>query len=65
MPGRRQEPLAARDRAKMVGVGVIMSKTEEFIASLHAIAAGDDSVDRQKDAVRKVQRAHGSTIGPI
>jgi len=31
-----------------------MSKTEEFIASLHVIAAGDDPLDRQKDAVRKV-----------
>jgi hypothetical protein len=33
---------------------VIMSKTEEFIAPLHVIAAGDDPVDHQKDAVRKV-----------
>jgi hypothetical protein len=32
----------------------IVSKTEEFIASLHVIAAGDDPVDRQKDAVREV-----------
>jgi hypothetical protein len=38
----------------MRGVGAIVSKTEEFIASLHVIAAGDDPIDRQKDAVRKV-----------
>jgi hypothetical protein len=31
-----------------------MYKTEEFIAALHVIAAGEASEDRQKNAVREI-----------
>jgi hypothetical protein len=31
-----------------------MTQTEDFIATLHVIGAGDDPLDRQKEAVQKV-----------
>jgi hypothetical protein len=31
-----------------------MTQTEDFIGTLHVIAAGDDPLDRQKEAAREV-----------